>query len=495
MKEGIKKHCLIIAIILMGVALRIGYSQVQLNPLINDNAKNAWEATRFLDNPGLKTLFNVPGHLELFSFALLFKVLGNNALAYNLLGIIQYIILSVFFSLVIKKVSGLKAALVASFLFAFSPPVFALNSVFWSGHSRSAMFTWIIFYLFCLLWEKTTVKRFLVLACLGGISLTTAQITQPIAIALATSLTLLFLKDRKSFARREFFVFLIVFTVSFLIFLYFNRAFDSWVYKSIGKREFFNLNLDFFKRFVHLLRVSFTIAGVNSTYQLKVGFQNELTKIIYGLIFSLPVPFWLFMNRKVIFKVPPQMLVFPLYLLVFFSVYALTRFSVATRYYLTVIPFYIYFLSDCLVKLTESNIKRIKILGFCAFFSIFSFSVANNLHFYPSAYKGIFELIRFAKQNNIRAIFTNYHMQFALVFYSHGTIAASSPFHPLINPGGELDATVRNAPSISYLFEGKVSSLFEECLKEKKVAYQQRNFDRLALYYGLSKRLVPDECP
>lgn len=492
MEKKTKNNWLVSIIILAGTILRIGYSQIQLNPLINDNAKNAWEATHFFDNLSLKTLLGTPAHLEIFSWAVLFKIFGSNTFAYNLLCIIQYIILSIFFYLVIKKIASKKVALCSSFLLAFSPPIFTLNNVFWSGHSRSAMFCWIIFYLIYLIWERPTTKRFLLLGFLSGLAIAIGKLTP--AFALVSSFIALILKDRKIFWKREFFIFPVIFIITFLVFFNFERPAEAWVYNSFGKMIFNNLNFSFFEKFIRIVRISFTIAGATSTYQLKAGFQSDLIKIIYGFMFFLPIPFWLYRNRKIIFKAPSQILVFPIFLFLFFFSFALTGIGVASRYYLPVIPFYIYFLSDGLVKLIESNIKKLKIFGFSAMFCIFSFSIANNLHFYPSAYKGIFELIKFANQNNIKAIFTGYHEQFAIVFYSQETIAASSAVDPIVYSGSKFDEIVKNYPSISYLLEDRQSLVFKECLTKQKITYRQRNFERFILYYSLSRRLLPSEC-
>lgn len=485
-------NLLVSIIIFAGAILRIGYSQIQLNPLINDNAKCAWIATHFFDNFTFKTLLEIPTHFEFFTWAVLFKIFGNNTFAYNFLGIIQYIILGIFFYLVIKKIACQKVALVSSFLLAFSPPIFTLNNVFWSGHSRGVMLSWIIFYLICLIWEEPTTKRFLILGFLSGFSVAIGKVNP--AFALGSSFIVLILKDKTIFRKRGFYIFFIIFLISFLVFFNFHQPAEAWFYNSLNKMNFYNLNFEFFKKFIRIVRISFTIAGVNSTYQLKVGLQNDLTKIIYGFIFSLSFVFWLYVNRKIIFKSPSRLLIFPLYLFVFLSVYALIGIGVATRYFLYVIPCYIYFLSDCLVKLIESNTKKLKIFGFSAMSFIFGFSVANNLHFYPSAYRGIFELIEFAKQNNIKAIFTNYNMQFSVVFYSQETVAASSPNDPVVYSGSKLDEIVNNSPSISYLFEDEQPLFFKECLTRQKITYRQRDFDRLTLYYSLSRKMLPSEC-
>ncbi len=491
-KNFIINNRLILIIILAGAILRIGYSQLQLNPLINDSAMNAWEASHFFDNFSLKTLLEIPAHLEIFTWAVLFKIFGNNTFAYNSLGIIQYI-LSIFFYLVIKKIAGKKVALVSSFLLAFSPPIFTLNSVFWSGHSRGVMLSWIIFYLTYLICEKPTTKRFILLGLLSGFSVATAY-NSPLSFALVSSLIVLILKDRKIILKREFFIFVIIFLISFLVFFDFKQATEALGYSPVNKTNFYNFNFSFFKNFIRIVRISFTVAGVTSTYQLKVGFQNGLIKIIYGLMFFIPIPFWLYRNGKIIFKFPFGLLIFPLNLFIFYSIYAFTGAGVATRYFLYVIPCYIYFLSDGLVKLVESNIKKLKILGFSAMFFIFAFSIADNLNFYPSAYGGIFELIKFAKQNNIKAIFTNYHMQFPIVFYSQETIAASSGSEPAVYFGSKFDEIVKNSPLISYLFEDDKSLFFEECLTRKKIAYKQITFGRLILYYSLSRKILPSEC-
>lgn len=479
--------------VLAGAMLRIGYSQIQLNPLINDNAKSAWEAGRFIDNFGFKTLLNIPTHLEPFSWALLFKIFGSNTFAFNFLGIIQYAILSIFFYLAIEKISGKRVALASVSLLAFSPPIFTLNSIFWSGHSRGAMLTWIIFYLFCLIWEEPARKRFLILGLLGGFS--TANIAVTPLFALLAPFIALILKDRKILRKSDFYIFFVFFILSFALFYNFSPIARAPIYDWLGKIDFYNLDIGFFKKLAQTARISLTIAGVNSTYQLKVGFQSGLTKVIYGLIFSLAALFWLYDNRKIIFKAPSRELIFPSYLFLFFSSAALTKIGVATRYYLPVITIYIYFLSYALVKLAEHNIRKLKIFSLSAMFSIFAFSIANNLNFYSSPYKGVFKFIEFAEQNNIKAVFTNYNMQFAVAFYSRGAIAASSPPDPVINQASELDAIVQNSSLPSYLLEGKESRFFENCLTKRGVTYKKKDFDGLILYYSLSRHLLPAECP
>lgn len=479
----LRDNWLILLVILGGIILRLGYSANQLSVLFNDNAKNAWEAAHFLDNFDWLTLLKIPPHFEIFIWSVLFKIFGPTAFAYNLLGIIQFVFLAIFYYLCLQKISGKKVALIATFLLAFSPPIFALDNLFFSGHSRGVMFTWLIIYLFFLIWEQSSLKRYLLLGFWGGVAVATSKLTPLIAIV--SGFITFFLKDREFYKSKKFLPFLLVLMVSFLLF--FNL--EQLQAKSLYREGISHFNPHFLLKSFYVAKSSLFVWGANVTYYMRIGLQNKLPKIIYGLHFLIIIPLWFLLHRKDFQKV----MVFPLFLLIFTTAFAVISAAWAiSRYYLQFIPIYIYFLSEVLIKAIEAGRKKYKIPAGVLLFLFCCFSVFNNLHFYPSPYQDIFKVIKFAKDNDIKAIYTDYHMQFALVFHSQETIAAASGVDQVVYAGSIFDKIVENAPSVSYLYDS-VSERLEQYLAQAKISYQRRNFGRLALYYNLSPRLAPNQ--
>lgn len=488
MKNFFSRHWFLILVIFAGAFLRVLYTQFQLDPLINDNAKNAWEASRFFNDFNWQTILKIPSHLEIFSWAILFQVFGQNTFSYNLLSIIQYFIFAIFFFLTIQKFSNYKIAFLASLLIAFAPPFFIFNSLMWSGHFRGVMFAWIIFYLFSLLWEKWNFKLFLFLILFSGFATALGKIVP--GLALLASVILLFFQQRKNFsvmARscldrnwKILFSLVFVFAIGFLLFYDFTSPRELVVYQSLAQTNFYNLNLFFFKKFIRIIEVSFLYLGNTQSYNLFFGWQNGIAKIIYIAVFSAATLFWFIFHFK---KWREKDFVLVIFLIFFTFAFAFFNLSHGiTRYYLPFLPIFIYFLADVLARL------RAACFVFC--FLFLSFSLFNNLHFYHSYYQPIYQIIDFAETNKIENIFTDYHKQFALIFYSDEKIAASSLFLTPDKIGKDWDKKVEDAKEISYLFDGENKS-FEDLLTNEKIIFQKQGFDNYILYYHLSRRFPP----
>lgn len=474
----LRRHWLLILVIFAGAFLRVLYAQFQLDPLINDNAKNAWEASRFFDNFNWQTILKIPSHLETFSWAILFQIFGENSFTYNFLSIIQYFIFAIFFFLTIQKFSNYKIAFLASLLIAFAPPIFIFNSLMWSGHFRGVMFTWIIFYLFSLLWEKWNFKLFFFLIFFGGLATALAKMIP--GLAFLASAILLFFHHRKKFNWKILFSLIFFFTIVFLFFLDFWTLREKAIYQSFAASSFYNFNLFFFKKFIRIIEVSFLYLSNTQSYNLFFGWQNNIARIIYIIVFAPAVFFWFIFHFK---KWREKDFVLLIFLIFFTLVFAFFNISHGvTRYYLPILPIFVYFLVDVLARL------RAVCFIFC--FLFLSFSLFNNLHFYRSYYAPIYQIINFAETNKIENIFTDYHKQFALIFYSGEKIAASSLFLTPDRIGKEWDAKVENAEKISYLFNGE-NECFENLLANEKIIFQKQKFGNFILYYHLSRRFPP----
>jgi hypothetical protein len=319
----------------------------------------------------------------------------------------------------------------------------------------------------------------------GGVACVIGK-TIPV-IALFSCAIILFWFDNSFWRSKKILLFLLIFSASFLLFFNFESPPELLFYNSLAQHNLYNFNLHFFRKLFYIFKSSLFVPGTNLTYFMKIGFQNKLPKIIYGAFFLSSIIFWIYIRRAE-FK---KFIIFPLYLLIFFIVFALSPASERiSRYYLSVMPVYLFFFSDILVFMAERMGGLCKITAVAVATLFFGFTLLNNLHFYPSPYKEIFKVIEFAKDSNIKAIYTDYNLQFALVFHSKEAIAASSKVC-LIYAGSVFDNIVENAPEISYLWEGPINKNFEGYLEKRQIRFFRRDFGRLALYYNLSQRLAP----
>jgi hypothetical protein len=141
--------------------------------------------------------------------------------------------------------------------------------------------------------------------------------------------------------------------------------------------------------------------------------------------------------------------------------------------------------------LTQSLKKYLRIIGTGSIILFFIFCLINNLHFFASPYRELIEVINFADSRKISSIYTDYNMQYALVFYSQGRITASSPISEIYR-GTFLDNIVERAPDIAYLFENRQDG-FEKYLKGHCIKYEARNFGSRVFYYDLSERFPPSK--
>lgn len=488
MKHFFSRYRIICLIIFAGAFLRLLYVLYPLNPLFNDNAKNAWEATHFFDQFGWQTILKIPSHLEIFFLTLSFKSFGANTFSYFLFSIFQYLVFAVIFFLTIRNFSNQKTAFLATVFLSFAPPLFIFNSLMWSGHFRGVLFSWFLFYLFSLFSRRESLKMFLIFTFFGGVSIAVGKLTP--ALSFLVCLIFLLLKKRNIFSFKNLIWGLCFFTLGIILFFDFSLAREPVIYGSLANANFYNFNFFFLKKLARVAEVSFFVWSKNNSYNLFFGMQNQFSHFIYLFIFLFSTLIFgiNFLKKKNQFD-----FILIVYLISFCLIFAFVNLSHGiTRYYLPVLPVLIYFWAKAMVYLLNLKNNFIKFFAVLLIIFTFSFSLFDNLHFYKSSYQPFFDIIDFSEKNDINAIFTDYFLQFALIFYSQEKISASSPIIPDVYKGSIWDEKVKNAEEISFLTEGD-DCLLEKYLSEKKIGFRKKKFNSLTFYYQLSSRLSPSQ--
>ena len=306
-----------------------------------------------------------------------FKLLGQNLISLKLVALFFYLAALISLYLFCNRFFNRKVAVVTSLLFIFSPPLFTKFSLITMGfHTESILFSILQIFVFFEIFfnDKKYNSYFILLGLIGGFGV---WFTYIFSITLFTCLLFWFFLDRRFFLRKNFFTYLISFTIGFSPWIYYNL---SHSFSGLSKvREAISPSFSIDHLIFLLVKLKdLLLNDIRKSFLFEdlISFGGKYLSNYYYLIFvvSFMVLFWL--NRWSLYQLIGRFIplkrfeisdesilketFFLIYVVIFSLIYSLSNFEVSHgvgffgyRYLIPLYPFIFIIIALFLCKVTE----------------------------------------------------------------------------------------------------------------------------------------------
>ena len=510
----LKEMSILSIIVISGLLLRWGLLQTSQNTLNADEAVMAIMSKHIITRhvfPVFVWAAHYSGVLISYIGVLTFSLFGKSPISFKL-GNFPFIIASIVFMYLFTKENwNKKVGFISALLIAVAPILVSTFSVMaTAGYSETLAFGMVILFLASRILCKSegeAKRAYSLFAALGFISGIAFWIS-PLIIPYFLSLFFIFFIKARWLLKniRNLLLFIVFFITGALPFIVYNIVHPMATFLRLAGRaagvsratfqeETFLISDIFYKWLINVWH-SFLNVWLNILEMLggdtkilgSFFYINLLLIIIYGFSF-----FWIFKKRCSRISFGKNLFIEDMLYLVGFSTIILYCFAGldSPRHLIMLYPMLAIFLAVFISRLWEKK-NKLALVVLSVILTINLYGNVRDMKVEPLDYR---PLINFLESKSLFYGYADYWHAYPVIFFSDERIILSSTLRCERERFEEYAIKVRNAPRFCYILaiSDRDNNRLENKLESLKLKYEKSQVSEFYVYWGLSRKLFPEE--